>query len=545
MENKRWVVYPKVEGDLKEQLLSNRKIDTKVDQENFLHSHLTKLISTEKLFPQITKVTNRIKKAISEKELLYIYGDYDVDGITASAILWETLDLLGAKVLPYIPSRHTEGYGLNNEALESLAKEGAKVVISVDCGITAVEQAKFALSLGLDLIITDHHQPQEILPKSFATLHTTTLSGAGVAFKLATALLEEFGNGEGEQFFKNLELATLGTVADMVPLIGENRVIVKNGLSTLGNSNRIGLKALYNEATIGKDIGTYEIGFMISPRLNAMGRMESAYDSLRLLLTRDVSRAEKLAQKLGQTNKLRQDSTQEALIHAKNEVEKKYLGGKLFVISSEKYEEGVVGLVAGRITESYHRPTAVISENSVVSKGSARSISGFNITNAIGKSSPLLISHGGHPMAAGFSINKENISKFRADLVKVAEEELTEENLTPEIKIDLEISFNEINEDLNVLLKEFEPFGIGNPEPIFLTKSLEVIAVRLVGKENNHLKLTLKDKEGVVLEAVGFSLAEKKPSEGDLVDIVYNIRENFWNSRKRIEGRIKDLKKMS
>ncbi len=381
------------------------------------------------------------------------------------------------------------------------------------------------------------------MPESFATLHTTTLAGSGVAFKLATRLLEEFGKDGQEQFFRNLELSTLGTVADMVPLTSENRVIVKNGLLTLGNSNRIGLQALYSEAAIGKIIGTYEIGFMISPRLNAMGRMESAYDSLRLLLTRDKERAEKLAQKLGQTNKLRQDSTQAALIHAKDEVEKKYLGSKLFVISSDQYEEGVVGLVAGRITENYHRPSAVISENPQVSKGSARSISSFNITQAIGQSRSILISHGGHPMAAGFSIERANIGQFRENMIKEAEEKLTTENLTPELKIDLEIELSDINEDLNQILKEFEPFGIGNPEPIFLTQKLEVIEVRTVGKENNHLKLSLKDKKGKILDAIGFGLAEKKPNEGELVDIAYNVRENFWNSRKRLEARIKDLRK--
>ncbi len=539
MQNKRWVVSPKTDNDLKKQLLATRKID---NQENYLHPHLTKLVSSEKLFPQINKAVARIKKAIKDTELIYIYGDYDVDGITASAILWETLDLLGAKVLPYIPSRHTEGYGLNIEALKSLAKEGAKVVITVDCGITAVEQAKTAKKLGIDLIITDHHQPQDTLPDSFATLHTTSLAGSGVAFKLATQLLSEFGKENDEQFFRNLELATLGTVADMVPLVADNRIIVKNGLMTLANSNRLGLKAIYNEAGVGKHIGTYEIGFMISPRLNAMGRMESALDSLRLLLTRDSARAEMLAAKLGSTNKQRQEATQNALIHAKDQVEKNYLGSKLFVVSSDQYEEGIVGLVAGRITESYHRPTAVISENKKVSKGSARSITGFNITEAIGKNSKLLINHGGHPMAAGFSIEEAKIPKFRESMVKIAEESLTEEDLIAEIKIDAEIQLNDITAELNQALKEFEPFGIGNPEPIFLTKKLEVVEIRTVGKENNHLKLKLKDNSKTI-DAIGFGLTEKSPKQGELIDIVYNIRENIWNSQKRLEARIKDLRK--
>lgn len=541
--DKLWSLFPKIKGNLRDQILINRKLGDKKSADLFFQPHLNKLVSADKLFPQIDKVTSRIKKAIINKELIYIYGDYDVDGITACAILWETLDHLGAKVLPYIPSRHSEGYGLNNEALSFLYKKGSKLVITVDCGITSLEQAEYAKKLGLDLVITDHHQPKEELPRTFATLHTTTLAGSGIAFKLATVLLREFDKEENEQFFHNLELATLGTVADMVPLVGENRIIVKNGLLTLSNTERIGLKALYNEAAIGKNIGTFEIGFIISPRLNAMGRMESALDSLRILLTRDHFRAERLALRLGQTNKQRQNSTQEALIHANTQVENKYLGSKFFVVSSDTYEEGIVGLVAGRLAEKYYRPTAVISEKTKVSKGSARSISGFNITQAIGKSSSLLLAHGGHPMAAGFSIEKSKIPEFREKMLKNAQEQLTDKDLIAQLKIDSEIEIKDIDEDLNQLLKDLEPFGIGNPEPSFLTKKLKVITIKTVGKENNHLKLILEDISGKILEAVGFNLASKKPKEGDLIDIVYNVRENFWNSRKRLEARIKDLRK--
>lgn len=540
---KKWVVYPKVEGGLKKQLLTNRNLGQKSTVDSFLQPHLTKLISAEKLFPDLSKAISRLQKAIKEKELIYIYGDYDVDGITASAILWETLDFLGAKVLPYIPSRHTEGYGLNSDALQMLAKEGAKVVITVDCGITAVDQATLAKTLGIDLIITDHHQPGESLPDSFATLHTTTLAGSGVAFKLAESLLQNSTKKSDEQFFRNLELATLGTVADMVPLVGDNRVIVKNGLLTLGHSSRIGLQAIYDEAQVGKNLGTYEIGFMISPRLNAMGRMESAFDSLRLLLTRDKERARKLAEKLGSTNKQRQLLTQEALGDAKAQVENKFIGSKLFVVSSEIYEEGVVGLVAGRLAEIYYRPTLVISEKPKVSKGSARSISGFNITDAIRSQADFLISHGGHPMAAGFSIEKAKIEPFRQAMVRLAESSLADKDLIPEIKIDAEIEVSEISEELNQTIKEFEPFGIGNPEPVFLTKQMEVLESRLVGKDSNHLKLRLKSSTGQVLDAVGFNLATNQPSSGELIDIVFNIRENFWNSQKKLEARIKDLKK--
>lgn len=538
---RRWVLFEKKTEDLREQLLINRNLLAKGEVTKFLHPHFNQFIASEELFPELKKVLTRITKAIREKELIYIYGDYDVDGLTASAILWETIDHLGGKVLPYIPSRHSEGYGLHKDALRALAKEGAKVVISVDCGITAVEPAKESKKLKLDLIITDHHQPGVLLPDAFAILHTTSLAGSGVAFKLATSLLAEFGKEVEGQFAKNLELATLGTIADMVPLTGENRIIVKNGLLKLGESERVGLMAIYNEAQVGKRIGTYEVGHVISPRLNAMGRMESALDSLRLLLTRKKDRAEVLAKKLSVTNKLRQEATQTALEHAKNEVEKNYLGGKLFVISSPTYQEGVVGLVAGRITESYHRPTAVISEMRTISKGSARSISGFNITEAIRENSTLLLAHGGHPMAAGFSIDQKFIPDFRDGMVKIAENLITEEQLTPVQKIDAEIKVEELNQELMDVIIEFEPFGIGNSEPVFLTKNLEVVEVKPVGKDNKHIRLVFRDGDNI-REAIAFGLAERKPRTADKVDVVYNLRENTWNSRKRLELRVIDFK---
>ena len=271
--------------------------------------------------------------------------------------------MLGAKVMPYIPHREREGYGLHNEALEKLSSEGAKVVISVDCGITAVEQAKIAKKLGIDLIITDHHGPLKDLPKAYALLHTVKLSGSGVAFRFAEALLDSVNKQKDEQFFKNLELATIGTVADMVPLVGENRIIVKNGLPLLPKSNRLGLKSLYSEASLNKNIGIGQIGFVIAPRLNAMGRMEHALDSLRLLLTRKEDRARELAFRLGRINSDRQEATRKSIDHAKNLVEKEYNGAKMLVIDHESYPQGVIGLVAGRLVEKYYRPTIVISVN--------------------------------------------------------------------------------------------------------------------------------------------------------------------------------------
>ncbi len=540
---KRWVLAPKVSDDLSKQLLANRNITTASEIEKFLHPHLNLLTKNQKLFPQKKKAVARIVEAIKKKEPIYIYGDYDVDGITGCAILWETIDSLGGKVLPYIPSRHSQGYGLHSDALKQLAKDGAKVVVSVDCGITAVEQAKVAKELEIDLIITDHHQPLDKLPEPFALLHTTSLAGSGIAFRLAEELLSVFRVEEPEQYFRNLELATLGTVADMVPLVGDNRIIVKNGLTTLEKTKRLGLKALYEEASVSKVISTYEIGFVISPRLNAMGRLDSAMDSLRLLLTRNKVRATQLAQILGKTNKDRQQQTIEVFEDARKKVVEEYNDAKFIIVDSQSYPEGVVGLVASRLVESFYRPVAVIGKGEKAFKGSARSVSGFNITEAIHTQESLLVSHGGHAMAAGFSIEEKNIPEFRDNLVKLAADSLSDVQLTPVLRIDLEITLYAINEKLEQSLKEFAPFGIGNPEPTFLTKKLKTLEVKVVGKDKNHIKLKFQDEKGKVLEGIGFDLNSKKPDEGDIVDIAYNIRENYWNSRKHLEARIKDIRK--
>src|SRR3990167_1337363 len=313
MVEKRWVVLNENGRDIKEALIGNRNID---DRDAFFQPHLYKLTSPGKLFLDLEIAVELIKKAIKNKELIYIYGDFDVDGITATAILWETINFLGGKVLPYIPHREKEGYGINKAALKKLAKEGAKVIVSVDCGITAVEEAETSKKLKIDLIITDHHTIQPDLPKSFATLHTELLAGSGVAFMLAKALLESFSKETSEQLYKNLELVAIGTVADMVPLTGDNRILTANGFLKLAKTDRVGLQALYDDATLTKKIGTYEVGFIISPRLNAAGRMESALDALRLLLTKNKERARELASKLSQTNKDRQEATAAALAHA-------------------------------------------------------------------------------------------------------------------------------------------------------------------------------------------------------------------------------------
>lgn len=540
---KEWLVYPKISDDLKTQLLANRGISNSSRTRRFLQPYLTELPEVGKELPQIEKAVDRIGKAIKNKELIYVYGDFDVDGICGTAILWETLDHLGAKAMPYIPHRETEGYGLHVEALEKLAKEGAKVVISVDCGITAVQQSKIAKKLGIDLIITDHHEPQKELPNPYALLHTTNLAGSGVAHRLAEALLASFNKDNDEQFFKNLELATIGTVADMVPLVESNRIIVKNGLPLLSKSDRIGLKSLYDQASLYKNIGTGQIGFVIAPRLNAMGRMEHALDSLRLLLTRKEKRARDLAIKLGSINEQRQKATGEAVEHAKNLVEKEYNGAKMLVVDHESYQQGVIGLVASKLVEEFYRPSAVISVGEELSKGSARSISNFHITQALGQGSRFLENFGGHPMAAGFSIRAGNIQRFREKMISHAEKSLKKKDLTPTLKIDMRLGQDKINGETMDVVRELEPYGVGNPEPTFLTENLKVLESRTVGADGKHLKLVLRGLDNSILDAIQFSSNKEKPEKGSTIDAVHTLSADTWQGHKRLQLKVKDFRK--
>jgi len=533
---KKWTVLDENPKDLRRTLLKNRKIE---DPDSFFKPHLYKLTSPGKLFPELEKAISRIKKAIKNKELVYIYGDFDVDGITGTAILWETINFLGGKVLPYIPHREKEGYGIHSEAIEKLAKTSAKVIVSVDCGITAVEEAKIAKNLGIDLIITDHHSIQPELPRAFALLHTDKLAGSGVAFMLAKALLESFNEG-AEQLFKNLELAAIGTIADMVPVTADNRIIIANGLHNLTHTKRLGLKALYDEASISKKIGTTEVGFMISPRLNAMGRMESALDSLRLLLTNKEERAQQLANKLSKVNKERQEATSTSLDHARKSAEENG-STKIIVTHHSSYLPGVIGLVAGRLVDEFYKPAIAISESEPLSKGSARSIQSFNITEAIGSHKKLLQSFGGHPMAAGFSIVPEKILQFKEKVINHAEKNINSEDLTPVLKIDTKLDVNSINRDSLELTKEFEPFGIGNPDPVFMSEKLEVSDLRTVGG-GKHLRMVLRGPNYKVFSCIGFGLGGKQINIGDRVDIAYNLKEDNWRGDHRLELNLKDVR---
>jgi len=542
-------------------LLKNRGITTKKEKEEFLHPKLEDVtvdsVGIKKT--QLKKALLRIKKAIEKEEHIVVFGDYDVDGICGAAILWETLYALGAKAMPYVPHRIDEGYGLStkgisnvilnlfqdpkrtqNEIPKQVRNDKIGLIITVDNGIVANEAVAFANKQGIDVIITDHHVPSKKLPKAHAIVHTTKLCGTGVAYLLS----KELKTTEND----HLALVALATVADLVPLTGANRTLTKFGLEELRKTKRPGLLALFQEAILDKKtIDTYQIGHVIAPRLNAMGRLEFAMDSLRLLCTTNPKRAKALALLLGSTNRERQLLTQETVAHALENLksQKSNLKNLLF-IAHETYQPGVIGLVAGRLVEEFYRPSIVIAIGETHSKASARSIAGFNIIEFIRTHADLLVDAGGHPMAAGFTVETNKLVLLQEKLEQAAIEQITEDLLTRTLKIDMELPLAKVNQELYDELQTLAPFGMLNPEPVFLTKGVVVEDIRLVGKDRRHLKLNLKSQvSNLNFDAIAFGLGAlaAEVHVGDRIDIAYIIDENVWQGRKSLQLKIRDIKK--
>ncbi|OGY09035.1 MAG: single-stranded-DNA-specific exonuclease RecJ [Candidatus Blackburnbacteria bacterium RIFCSPHIGHO2_01_FULL_43_15b] len=538
-------------------LLENRGIKTKEQKKEFFSPPDPNRLIPKEVgidFLQLEKAVERIEKAIKKKEKIIVYGDYDVDGVCASAILWETLRSLGANTIPYIPSRFTEGYGLNIESIKKL-KEGdsnISLIVTVDNGIVAHEKVDFAKSLGVDVIITDHHIPGATLPNAYAIVHTTQMSGAAVAWFLAKSLVEEvtghvLGSSHPSQSLNDhLGLAALGTVADVLPLVGHNRSIVVYGLRALRKTSRIGIRALCKEAGIEQnDIDTFHIGFVIAPRMNAMGRLEHAMDSLRLLCTNDKEKATTLAYNLGKTNKTRQEKTESIFEHIQENFESIWnqkLPG-ILLAAHETYEEGVVGIVAGRLVEKYYRPSIVVCKGEEISKASARSINGIDIIQVIREvGDGILLNVGGHPMAAGFSLLTAKLGDFGKKL-SLYSSKFTDHDFVKETRVDCEIDFSLLTNTLCKKLLEFAPFGFGNPTPIFITRNVQIDDVRLMGKDKNHLKLLLTQEGFGTMNAVGFRMGELYSSlSPDLsVDVVYSLEENIWNNHKSLQLKLKNI----
>jgi single-stranded-DNA-specific exonuclease len=551
---KRWKIINKFQitnsklqiGKITSVLLANRGIKTERDIEEFFHPQKPDKISLQDLGidkKSITRSILRVKKALKNKEKVVIYGDYDADGVCATAILWEFLYGLGVDVSPYIPERFSEGYGINIESVKNLKlkNKNLKLIITVDNGIVAGGEIEKVKRLGIDVIVTDHHQKDGKDPKAYSVVHTPKICGSALAWIFAREIGKSFSKYNLST--SSLDLAAIGTIADQMSLISENRSFAKYGLETLGNTKRKGLLALYEISGIQKEkIGTYEVNFMIAPRINAMGRLEHAIDSLRILCTKSSARAGELARKLNRTNLERQKIVDQVVIHAKQEVGKSKLKN-VIILAHESYHEGVIGLAAGKLVEKFYRPSIVISKGEKYSKASARSVSGFNIIETIRKLGDIIEGGGGHPMAAGFTILTDKIEIFTKKFADISQTLLTGEILSKKLKIDLEISFENISSGLYEKIKEFDPTGLGNPMPNFISRKVEVLSARCVGRDSSHLKLRL-GQGGVSFGAVAFGMGNLLPQlpTGYTIDIVYNIEENSWNGYNNLELRIKDIR---
>lgn len=563
--SKRWTVLenfdnkkkdPQIE-DIITLILKNRGISKK-DSSAYLNPNLMDVTPSSVGIDSthLKKTIKRIKQAIEKEEQIIVFGDYDVDGITGSAILWETLHELGAKCMPYIPDRKVEGYGLSIAGIDSLLSQFNQVdlIITVDNGIVANAAVAYAKEKKIEVIVTDHHTIGEALPEAFSIVHTTNLCGAGVAYLLSLELRKsinpEIAYLPGSEKDIHLELATLGTVADLVPLIGANRIIVKEGLKKLQTTQRLGIVALVQQAGVAQEqISVYAIGFMLGPRLNASGRIGNAMDSLRLLCTKDSKRATILASNLELTNKERQHLLKSSSEHAINafltlQTESGDMR-KILIIADASYQEGVIGLIAGKLVEAFYRPAIVLSLGAEKSKASARSVSGFNIIEFLRTHQEFFINVGGHPMAAGFTIQTAKLDEFKKTLEEKAEMLLDDETLTKTLNIDCEVSFAVLSQELYDSLQQLAPFGMGNPEPVFMTSGVTVKGKKIMGKEGQHVRFML-EKDGKIFEAIGFGMGAfaEQLATGSEVNIAYTLDENTWNGTTKLQLKIKDIKQV-
>ena len=502
------------------------------------------------LMPDMNEAIERIKKAIDNKEKITIYGDYDVDGITSVSILYKFFKDLNVETDIYIPNRITEGYGLNENAIRTIFERGTNLIITVDCGITAIDEVKLATELKMDVIVTDHHEPGEDIPEdAIAVIDCKRkdnqypfreLAGCGVAFKLTQALSKKLQIDE-KFYLKNLDLACIGTISDIVPLVDENRTIAKLGLMLVNQTKNIGLKELINQSKY-KNINSETVSFGLSPRINASGRMGHQEDGLNLFLTNDPIKARELATKLNEYNNERQRIEkkifEEVVVRAENESEKKCI-----VLGNENWHHGIIGIVSSKITEKYYKPSILICFEGEEAKGSGRSIKGFDLHEAVEKCSKNLTAFGGHSMAVGLSLKTKDFEKFKNDFEKYASEHITDEMLQKTIDIDEIITKKDINIETIKDLKKLEPFGEGNKKLLILYKNLKINSIRTLS-EGKHLKLLVED-DGIGINAMGFNMGDlaSQYKIGDKVDIVGNIEVNSYNGKDSIQLVIVDLRK--
>jgi single-stranded-DNA-specific exonuclease len=566
---KRWALYPPVPDahfaqfpellPLVVQILYNRGVTEPAAVTAFLQADRAAPFDTLRanLFHMagLSRTVERLRQAIRARDPIAIYGDYDVDGVTATALLVQTLTAFGAEVRPYIPHRVDEGYGLNFEALQLLKNDGVRLVITVDCGMRSLAEVAYAKTIGLELIVSDHHMPAAELPDAYAVINPKQpgcpypfkeLAGVGLAFKIAQALLIVNQRTDTHKAALReddlLDLVALGTVADLAPLLDENRSLVARGLRQLRATTRPGLRALI-ALSRSTTIDTTTIGFALGPRLNAAGRLDHALNAYHLLMTPETAEAERLALDLDRRNRDRQALTRELTDQARELIVRRSDGAALLFAAAPNFKAGVVGLVASRLTEEFYRPAVVIEQGPVESRGSCRSIPEFHITRALDECGPLFVRHGGHAAAAGFTIETAKLAELAARLEAIAQRELGGQDLMPTLSIDAVVPLHKLKAEVFTALQHLEPHGYANPQPVFASKHVTLIELRTVGAEASHLKLRVSDGS-VVFDAIAFRLGPlvTRFSRGDKIDLAYTFEENEWNGEKRFQLNVKDIK---
>jgi single-stranded-DNA-specific exonuclease len=560
MNAKRWQVQPPItpqaEASLEayppllRQILFNRGYASDAEARAFLKAQ-PDFITDPFGLTGVAAAVERIQRALTDHEPIAVYGDYDVDGVTATALLTQTLTALGADVRGYIPNRFDEGYGLNNEALSALKGDGVGLVITVDCGIRSPDEAAHASAIGLDLIISDHHHPAAELPQALAIINPKQpgdsypykdLAGVGLAYKLAEALLEKVPT-QDLHLADLLDLVALGTVADLAPLTGENRTLVRQGLRQMQHTTRQGLSSLAAVAELNlQKITTTNIGFGLGPRLNAAGRLDEALAAYELLTTKDVFKAGQLAQQLDIQNRERQRITREMQAQAETLALADDPEAYLLFAAHEDFNPGVVGLAASRLTETYYRPAIVAHRDVETTRGSCRSIPEFHITQALDQCADLLVRHGGHAAAAGFTVRNQDLPDLVKRLKAIAAEQLSGVDLRRTITADAEVPLSEMGPELHQHLSHLEPTGYGNPEAVFVSRDVRIKKARTVGAEGRHLKLMVEDEREVVHDAIGFRLGHLGADLPPRVDLIYRFEINEFKGRTSFQLNLLDLK---
>lgn len=557
--NKKWECYKPDENKVNElvKLCNINEIIAKVlVNKNISKEELNVFINPTRkdfynpfLMPDMEIAVNRIIKAITNKEKIMIYGDYDADGITSITVLKSFLEERGLDVFSYIPNRLDEGYGLNNEAIKKIYEENYKLIITVDCGISGIDEVEYANSLGIEVIITDHHEPADVLPKALAVVDAkrkdskypfNQLAGVGVVFKLIQAISIKL-NLDEKEYLKYLDIVCIGTISDIVPLINENRVIAKLGLKLVSQTKNIGLKSLLNIAGF-KQIDSVAISFGVAPRINACGRMGNEKLALDLFLTKDYELSKELAINLNEYNIKRQEIEKKIFNEVTQIVENKEKENTCIVIGENGWHHGIIGIVASKVTDMYFKPTILICFDEDIGKGSGRSIPGFDLHEALMKCGKNLEKFGGHSMAVGVTIKKEKFEEFKTELEKYASKcNITD--IVPIINIDSELSLKEISLEKVRELKILEPFGEGNTVPLFLFKNLKINSIRSLSG-GKHLKLTLKE-DNYMIDAIGFNIGElaEKYCLDDKIDIVGSLDINSFNGNDSVQIVIKDIRK--